>query len=142
MNTWTVQFVASPPFERPNQVGVAVWVEIDEIAPGTCITRCWKTEFVGMDWMQDLPIQESRQGLPFQLQQGLAADLLSSIRTARVGVAALGDLAYIHPTTYRLIIRSGFNGCSLEWVHELPLEWTELRKAVEVLESIGRSREK
>ncbi len=42
-----------------------------EIAPDTCITRCWKTEFVGMDWMQDLPIQESRQGAFISIAAGL-----------------------------------------------------------------------
>lgn len=138
MNIWIVQLVVTPPFERPHQQGFIVHVEIAEEASEIRSARLWRRDHQGMDWMQEAPIHDIQQGTPEELPLPVATAILESVRSPSVCVAAKGDFGYIHPTSFQLTIRSGWNACSIGWFHELPQEWTQLQPAVQALEVLGR----
>ena len=137
MNIWSIQLVESPPFERPHQIGSVVHVEIDEESSPNVTARFWRNEFQGMDWMQDPPILEGRQGVPTELSVEIARPILEAVRSVNVRLAARGDYGHIHPTKYRLTIQSALNICSLEWMDELPSEWSQLEQVVQAMKAIG-----
>ncbi len=138
MNVWIIQLVVSPAFERM-QSGFVVHAEIGEDASNVTSARFWKSEFDGLIWAQDLTSHDFRQGPPTELEPGDAEAILSSVRSAKMCVAAPGDFGYIHPTRFQLTILSGFNSCSISWVHELPAEWSGLYQAVKALSALGNA---
>lgn len=142
MNLWTIQLVVSPPFERPHQQGFIVHVEITQEGSELRSARVWKRNFQGMDWMQDPPIYEVREGTPEELPPASANAILQSVRSLRVCVAAAGDFGHIHPTKYQLTVQSCLNTCTIAWVDELPTEWCQLQPAVQALQAIGSAQAK
>lgn len=91
-----------------------------------------------MQWMEQENGPEMRVGAPSELREEVAASILDFVRSARIGPHVEGRHGYVHATKFEMKIWSLFFSCNLSWYAELPSEWSELRPAVQALESIGR----
>lgn len=135
MRVWLIEFCLSPPFERSNQWGVIVHLEISD-EPFNSGARLWARQFQGMDWMQDPPISEVRLGDPTSVDWESAKSLLDKLCNAQLQIAPCGNFG-IHPSTFRLKIQSGTNSCQLSWADEPPPEWAALAEVAQTLEMWG-----
>lgn len=140
MPIWTIQLESSPPFERPHQQGFIVCVQVDDESVENVPARFWRRDFQGMNWMQDPPVHEVRTGPSSDLPAAVAASILNPLRSVRLPIAVAGDFGYIHPTQFRLLIQSAWISCKIEWVDQLPSEWTEIEEPVRVLVALGEGR--
>jgi hypothetical protein len=140
MPIWTIQLEAMQPFERSSLPGFIVCVEIDAGAANEVVARYWRTDFFGIDWMENAQRPEVRTGPATDLSPLQATRILNPLRSAQLCVASPGSLGYLHPTMFKLMIRSGLTESHLAWAAQLPDEWRAIEEAVQVLRALGEGR--
>ena len=138
MRNWIVQLVVSPAFERMDS-GSLIHEEIEEDGSEIASARYWKSDVEYMEWSQEFNFQEAHRGVKSDLSPDVAKAILQSVRSAKVCAASQGDFGYIHPTRFQLKVMSGFNISTFLWVHELPVEWSELNQSVQLLRTLGET---
>jgi hypothetical protein len=135
MPTWIIELSVTPPFERINQNGLLVHLEVaDDNADRQA--RLWARSWHGMSWMEEVPLLGGRVGNPVQLNWDDAKSLLIKARSAHVVPVCSGTYG-LHSTEYRLKISSGLNVCEFAWANQPPSEWAILGEVAKTLEMWG-----
>lgn len=137
MNLCVVELTTTPADEHLNHQGVALRVELSYDKAGCRDGRYWRRSTYAMEWMEHATSPAVRLGMPDPLRQEFALSLWNAISSARISPFAEGQFGYFHPMTFRLKLSSPAFSCDLSWKDELPPEWSALKQAVQVLESIA-----
>lgn len=137
MNLCVVELTITPADEHLNHQGIALRVELSYDKAGYRDGCYWKRSTHAMEWMEHATPPAVRFGTPEPLRQEFALSLWNAISTARISPFTEGQFGYIHPMTFQLKVSSPAFSCDLSWKDELPPEWSALKQAVQVLESIA-----